>query len=78
MSNNKVAETREQKEARERVETIAQEIAKLSRQVHALLNGRLKPKAVVVLLANATQLPQATVKTVLEAVDSMEKDWLNS
>lgn len=76
MASNKVAETKEQKEAREMVETIATNIAKLSRQAHELLNGRLKKNAVVVLLSNATQLPKATISKVLDAVDDMEAEWL--
>lgn len=69
-------ETAEEKQAREMVETIACEIAKLSRQVGALLTGRLNRKAVIVLLAQMTQMPQATIKSVLEAVEGMERHYL--
>jgi hypothetical protein len=69
-------ESEEEKKAREMVETIACEIAKLSRQVSALLTGRLDRKAVVILLASMTQMPQATVKQVLEAIEGMEAKYL--
>lgn len=75
--NNKVAETPEEKKARETVETIAVEIAKLSRQVTALLSGRLNRKAVVLLLVASTGQTQATINTILDAINGLEDKYLN-
>lgn len=58
------------------VEGIATNISRLSREVKALLSGRVKEKTIVILLAHATQLPQSTVKQVLEAVTNLENDYL--
>jgi hypothetical protein len=70
-------ETEEQKRNREIVESIANNIAKLARSVHSLLNGPLKKKALVVLLSSSAGLPQKTVETVLLALLDLETDWLN-
>ena len=70
-------ETPEEKQYREMVEGMATNIARLSREVKALLSGRLKMKTVVILLAHSCQLPQATVKSVLEAISNLEGDYLN-
>lgn len=69
--------TPEEKKAKETVEAIAQEIAKLSRQVSALLGGRLNRKAIVILLASMTQMTHATISQVLEAIEGLEKKYLN-
>lgn len=74
--NNKVAETPEEKKARETVETIATEIAKLSRQVSALLSGRLNRKAVVLLLVASSGQTQATINIVLDAISGLEEKYL--
>jgi len=58
------------------VEDIATNISKLSRQVEELLKGRLKFKTIIVLLSYSTGLPQNTIKSVLEAITTMEKDFL--
>lgn len=57
-------------------EDIATNIVQLSRNVEALLKGRLKLKTIIVLLSYSTGLPQNTIKSVLEAVQTMEKDFL--
>lgn len=72
----KQVETDEQKKAREVVEQIATNIAQLSRQVRAILDGRLKQKSIVLLLAHTTGLPQYQIEKVLEAIKDMEKDHL--
>lgn len=73
--SKKVIETPEAKKERELVETIAQEICKLSRQVTALLTGRLNRDAVIILLAHSTGLPQRTIMHVLSAIEGMEKKY---
>lgn len=58
------------------VEEIAINVAKLSRQVAAILDGRLKKKSIVLLLAHSTNLPQRTVSDVLDAIVDLEKTHL--
>ena len=69
-------ETIEERQYREMVEGIATGIAKLSRQVDALLTGRLKRKTIIVLLAKSSGYPQNTVDNILSAIQSMEKTYL--
>lgn len=70
-------ETPEEKAYRENVESIATNIARLSREVKALLSGRVKQKTIIILLSHSCQLPQTTVKSVLEAIANLEGDYLN-
>ena len=70
-------ETKEEKEAREMVESIASNISILARSVSALFSGRLKKKTILVLLAHSTGLTQAVVERVLDAAASMEEIHLN-
>ncbi len=69
-------ETEEEKKSREMVEEIASNIAMLSRQVTALLTGRLNRKAILILLANSTRMTQGQVDTVLDAISNLEKTYL--
>lgn len=69
-------ENPEEKKYRENVEMIATNIAQLSRQVNALLTGRLNRKAIVTLLVQSCKLPQKTVSDVLDAIVDLEKDYL--
>lgn len=70
-------ETPEQKQYRETVEKIANNIAALAKAVDALLHGPLKRKALLVLLANSSGQTQGAVDAVLKALSDMQKDWLN-
>lgn len=70
-------ENAEEKQYREMVEGMATNIARLSREVKALLSGRMKEKSIIILLAHSCQLPQSTIKSVLEAVKNLEGDYLN-
>lgn len=72
-----VAETPEQKAYRELVEGIAGNISSLARSVSSLLNGPLKRKALVILLAYSAKLDQNKVEAVLKALEDLESDWLN-
>jgi len=72
-----VTETPEQKAYRETVEKIANNIASLADAVGSLLNGPLKRKALVVLLASSSKLSQETVSTVLKSLEELRGDWLN-
>jgi hypothetical protein len=69
-------ETPEEKRNREMVETIAGNIASLAKAVAALLNGPLKKRALLVLLASSSGLSQTVVDKVLTALQDLEKDWL--
>jgi len=64
--------TAEEKRNAEMVEEIATNIAKLSRQTTALLNGRLKRQTIVILLAQMTKMPQRDIYIVLDALEQME------
>lgn len=70
-------ETEEQKNQRLAVESIATNIASLSKAVASLLNGPLKKRALVVLLASSSNISQEKVSQVLTALADLEKDWLN-
>lgn len=69
-------ETEEEKKAKETVENIATEIAKLSRQVTALLSGRLNRKAVLILLAVSSGQSQSNINMVLDAICGLEDKYL--
>lgn len=70
-------ETPEEKQYRETVEQIAGNIATLARAVSSLLNGPLKKRALIVLLAHSSQQTHRAVEAVLKALDEMGNDWLN-
>lgn len=69
-------ETDEQKKAREMIEEIAINIAKLSRSVRELIGGRLKEETIVALLVHTTRLPKYNIEKVLKALKDMERDHL--
>jgi hypothetical protein len=81
MGSNKgrkaVPETEEQRRNREIVESIANNIASLARAMHSLLNGPLKKRALIVLLAQSSGLSQERVGKVIKALEELEGDWLN-
>ncbi len=70
-------ETKEQMENRLIIESIANTIGGLAKAVKSLLNGPLKKRALVILLASSSQIPQNKVESVLKALEELEKDWLN-
>ncbi len=72
----KSQETEEEKQAREMITEIATNIANLSNQVESLLNGRLNKKAIIILLANSTKMPQYQVENMLEALANLGKTYL--
>lgn len=77
MSKKQGIETPEQKAYRETVEKIAGNIASLAKAVSSLLNGPLKKRALVILLASSSGQSQRAVEDVLKALEAMEGDWLN-
>jgi len=72
-----INETEEQKKQRETVETIAKNIASLAKSVHALLNGQLNRKALLILLASSSGQSKSIVSDVLDALENLEKEWIN-
>lgn len=76
MAKQTKPETPEQKAMREAAEAIAKNLTSLARAVESLLKGPLKKKALVVLLAQSSQLPQNKVEQVLKALETLESDWL--
>ena len=57
-------------------EQIASTITNLADAVEALLKGPLNRKALLVLLAHSTKLPQKQVSDVLIAIQDLRKDYL--
>lgn len=76
MTNN-IKESEEQKKAKEVVNAIASNLIELSNSVSALLNGKLKKKSLVLLLAWSSGIPQYQVEKVLHAIVDLEKDHTN-
>lgn len=70
-------ETPQQKAYREVVEGIAGNIVVLAGAVKSLLNGPLKKRALIILLASSSRLHQTQVESVLKALEDLEADWLN-
>lgn len=77
MAKKVMVETEDQKRYRETIEAIAVTIGSLAKAVSSLLNGPLKKRALVVLLASSSGLPKTTVEDVLKALENLEADWLN-
>lgn len=73
----KKIETPEEKNRRELVEGIAKNLKELTVEVKKLLNGPLKRKTLLVLLANSSGLSQSVVSQVLNSIETLDKDWLN-
>lgn len=70
-------ETEAEKQARETVQTIAETITNLADAVRGLSKGPLNKKALIVLLAHASQRSQAEVKNMLDAIESLDKNYLD-
>ena len=77
MSKKQSVETPEQKAYRETIEQIAGNIASLAKAVSSLLNGPLKKRSLVILLASSSGCSQRQVEDVLKALENLESDWLN-
>lgn len=72
-----IEETPDQKANRELIEKIAGNISSLTDAVSSMLNGPLKKKALVVLLASSARMSQTDVEKVLTALQNLKGDWLN-
>ena len=77
MRKKQQTETQEQREYREMIEKIAGNIESLAKAVSSLLNGPLKRKALVILLAHSSGQTQNAVEAILRALEDMKSDWLN-
>jgi hypothetical protein len=73
----KIDTTPEAKAYLESVEKIAGNIKSLADAVAGLLNGPLKKKALVILLAHSSGQSQKSVEAILDSLESLHKDWLN-
>ena len=60
----------------ENAEEIATAIAKISRGMEVLNESRLKPRAILMLIARSANVPMDTVSRVLEAMTELEKTYL--
>ncbi len=74
---NKKIETPEQKQQREMTESIARNLEALAKNVSALINGPLKKKTILILLAHSTGLPQEEISTEFSQLQALPKDFLN-
>lgn len=60
----------------EDAEALADAIENIEQAMLALKGSRLKERAVLILLSNYSQLPQSTVKKVLEALENIRRAYL--
>lgn len=74
---NKKIETPEQKQQREMTESIARNLEALAKNVSALINGPLKKKTILILLAHSSGLSQRDIDRVLTSLQTLPKDFLN-
>lgn len=73
----KKIETPEEREAREVIEGIADNLSELSKAVKSILGGRLKRKTILVLLAHSTKMTQEKVNAVLTALENLDREYLS-
>lgn len=77
MNKKQKVETPEEKQYRETIEKIAGNIESLAKAVSLFLNGPLKRKALVILLAHSSGQTQNAIDNILKALENMKSDWLN-
>lgn len=61
---------------KEPTEIIAEELVKISEGIRKIRTGQLNEKAIVVLLQSSTQLPQNTIKLVLNGLENLKADYI--
>lgn len=80
MAVNKTAKkvTEEEKNAQEFVEATAQAIIDISAGISKLLNGKLKKRAIILLIQDAAsvRISQDQIAKVLDAIASLDKTFL--
>lgn len=57
-------------------EVLAESIVKISQAMRQLRSGRLKDRAIIILLASSTGLNQHIIKQVIEGISSLEATYL--
>ena len=57
-------------------EALADALERIDEAIQALNGSRLKRKAILVLLANYTKLPQSTIDLVLEGLLNIKRTYL--
>ena len=67
--------TSEQEEA---LNQLASNIEELSAAVSKILNGRIKRETIIILLSHTTKMSQTNIRYVLNAIERMSEDHLNS
>lgn len=77
MAKKLETQTEEQRRNQEMIAIIANNLSALAKAVQSLVNGPLKKRALVILLASSAKLPQSHVEAILKALEDLEKDWLN-
>lgn len=77
MARKEKIESEAERQYRETVEKIAGNIASLAKAVGALLNGPLKKRAIIKLLASSSGQSERVVEDVLKALETLQSDWLN-
>ena len=63
-----------EREAQEK-QTLAENIASISKAMESLLDSGLNEKAIVVLLKHRTGLTQASIRAVLDGLEDLEEDY---
>ncbi len=74
--NTQKVESEQERKYRETVEQVAGNIAMLAKAVSSFLNGPLKKKALIILLAHSSGQSQNAVEAILKALQELDKDWL--
>ena len=80
MANKKPELTEEEKKAQEFVEATAQAIIDISKGIHALLNGKLSKRAIVILIQDSMggkyAISREQLEKVLDAIAKLDKTFL--
>jgi len=58
------------------IQEIAENISRLAGSVQVLLEGKLKKRAIVLLLVDSSGLPQYQVSNLLDSIANLENDWI--
>ena len=72
--------TEEEKKAKEFVESAAQAIIDISKSIHALLNGKLNKRAIVLLIQEAaggrSAYSKVQIEQILDCIAKLDKSFL--
>lgn len=77
---NKYKQSEEERKAQEFVEATAQAIIDISKGIHALLNGKLSKRAIVILIQDSMggkyAISRGQLEKVLDAIAKLDKTFL--